>query len=129
MQGEEVEQQHFLALGQAADNSTEQQQSKHKAHFAELVAMAPVGSKGGRKPFLGIDQSELHKGATPQVSRPQTFPQFQSGLRVFCHKMQSQPSLICPAFVLVNNLDIVFLYRSMSHFGRELYSSSTAQAD
>jgi hypothetical protein len=119
MQGEKAEQQHFLALGQAVDNSTEQQQSKHKAHFAELVAMAPVGSKGGRKPFLGVDQSELHKGATPQVSRPQgLLPQ-----------MQSQPSLICPAFVLVNNLDIVFLYRSMSHFGRELYSSSTAQAD
>jgi hypothetical protein len=39
MQGEEAEQQRFLALGQAADNSTEQQQSKHKAHFAELVAM------------------------------------------------------------------------------------------
>jgi hypothetical protein len=39
MQGEEVEQQHFLALGQAADNGTEQQQSKHKAHFAELVAI------------------------------------------------------------------------------------------
>ncbi len=39
MQKEENEQQHFLAFGQAADNNTEQQQSKHKTHFVELVAM------------------------------------------------------------------------------------------
>jgi len=39
MQKEENEQQHFLAFGQAVDNNTEQQQSKHKTHFVELVAM------------------------------------------------------------------------------------------
>jgi hypothetical protein len=40
--------------------------------FVELVAL--VGSKGGHKPFLGVNHRELHKGATPQVSRPLTFP-------------------------------------------------------
>jgi hypothetical protein len=40
MQGEEAEQQHFLAFDQAVNNNTEEQQSKHKTHFVELVAMS-----------------------------------------------------------------------------------------
>jgi len=39
MQGEESKQQHFLAFGQGVDNNTKKQQSKHKTHFVELVAM------------------------------------------------------------------------------------------
>jgi hypothetical protein len=34
-----AEQQHFLAFGQITDNNKEQQQSKHKTNFVELVAM------------------------------------------------------------------------------------------